>query len=131
MICLDSTFLIDFLRNESFAVKKVSELKDEVLVTTTINIFEVMFGLHILKGDVSKKWGSFKYLIDNLDVFNLDLESSFNASKIASDLVKEGKEINAMDCLVAGIMLMNNCNMIVTRDKEYFNRVKGIKVEHY
>lgn len=131
MICLDSTFLIDFLRNEPFAVKKVSELKDEVLVTTTVNIFEVMFGLRILKGDVSKKWGSFKYLIDNLDVFNLDLESSFNASKIASELVKEGKEINAMDSLVAGIILSNNCNKIVTRDKEHFNRIKGIKIEDY
>lgn len=131
MICLDSTFLIDFLRNDLLAIKKLSEFKDEVLVTTTINVFEVMFGLHILKRDVSKKLDSFNYLTSNLDIFNFDLKSSFIASKIASELVKEGKEINAMDSLVAGIMLSNGCNKIITRDKEYFSRIKGIKVEEY
>ena len=41
MICLDSTFIIDFLRNDPKAIKKAEEIKNEVIVTTSINVFEV------------------------------------------------------------------------------------------
>ena len=42
MRCLDTTFLIDFLKNDKSAVNKASEIKEDALVTTSINIFEVL-----------------------------------------------------------------------------------------
>ena len=131
MKCLDTTFLIDFLKNDVGAINKALEIKDEALATTTINIFEVLLGVHrkkhVAEGEVEK----FKKLIGNFDIFYFDIESSFLASKITADLISQGKEINAMDCLVAGTMISKNCHNIVTRDKEHFQRIKGIKVEGY
>ena len=51
MKCLDATFLIDFLRNDRSAINKALEIKEEVLVTTSINIFEVLLGIYRKKKD--------------------------------------------------------------------------------
>ena len=131
MKCLDATFLIDFLRNDKFAINKALEIKEEVLVTTSINIFEVLLGIYRKKKNTEAELEQFKKLISKLDVLNFDTESSFISSKITADLISEGKEIDAMDCLTAGAMISKNCNAIVTRNKEHFQRIKGIKVEVY
>ncbi|MBI2542146.1 PIN domain-containing protein [Candidatus Woesearchaeota archaeon] len=119
------------MKNDKDAIEKVKEIKDSVLITTTINIFEVLLGIHRKKHTTEAELEKFKKLIGNIDILHFDLESSFLASKITADLINQGKEINAMDCLVAGAMMSKNCYSIVTRDKEHFQRIKGIKVEGY
>lgn len=131
MKCLDTTFLIDFLKNDKSAVEKALELKDEEIFTTSINVFEVLLGIYRRKAGQQVELENFKKLIGNFDVLHFDARSSFIASKITADLISEGREINAMDCLVAGTMLSKNCRNIVTRDKEHFQRIKGIRVEGY
>ena len=131
MKCLDSTFLVDFLRNDKSAINKALEIKEEALVTTSVNIFEVLLGIYRKKKNSEAELEQFKKLISKLDVLYFDTESSFISSRITADLISEGKEINAMDCLTAGAMLSKNCNAIVTRNKEHFQRIKGITVEGY
>ena len=131
MKCLDSTFLVDFLRNDKSAINKALEIKEEALVTTSVNIFEVLLGIYRKKKNSEAELEQFKKLISKLDVLYSDTESSFISSRITADLISEGKEIDAMDCLTAGAMLSKNCNAIVTRNKEHFQRIKGLKVEGY
>ena len=131
MKCLDATFLIDFLRNDRSAINKALEIKDDALVTTSINIFEVLLGIHRKRKSSEHEMEQFKKLISKLDVLYFDTDASFISSKITADLISEGKEIDAMDCLTAGIMISKNCNAIVTRNKEHFQRIKWIKVEGY
>ena len=131
MKCLDTTFLIDFLRNEKDAVDKASQINDDALVTTTINVFEVLFGIYKRKEKPEKELEAFKSLLSKLDILEFDISSSFQASRIAADLVKQGKQINMMDTLIAGIILSKNCNNIVTRDKEDFGKIKELNVEGY
>lgn len=134
MKCLDTTFLIDFLRNKEFAVNKSIELNNEPLATTSINLFEVLLGIYRKRESQESKENkvsAFKKLISNFNILYFDTESSFIASKITADLIAKGKEINAMDCLVAGIMISKNCQTIITRDREHFKRIKGIRVEGY
>ena len=131
MKCLDSTFLVDFLRNDKSAINKALEIKEEALVTTSVNIFEVLLGIYRKRKNSEAELEQFKKLISKLDVLYFDTESSFISSRITADLISEGKEIDAMDCLTAGAMISKNCNAIVTRNKEHFQRIKGIKVEGY
>ena len=131
MKCLDSTFLIDFLRNDKSAIDKAQEIKDDALATTSINIFEVLLGIYRKKQASESELINFKKLIGNLDVLYFDTESSFIASKITADLISEGKEIDALDCLTAGAMISKNCHTIVTRNKGHFQRIKGVNVEGY
>ena len=44
MICVDTSCIIDFLKNEKEAVNIIDKHKDE-LVTTDINVFEVFMGI--------------------------------------------------------------------------------------
>ncbi|MBI4155312.1 type II toxin-antitoxin system VapC family toxin [Candidatus Woesearchaeota archaeon] len=130
MKCLDSTFIIDFLRNEKEAVKKATEIEGGDLVTTTISIFEVMLGVN--SGvNRDKRFKDFMNFLDNIEILSLDFKSSLKAAEVACDLMKSGNRIEDNDNLIAGTSLANNCNIIITRNKDHFERVKGIKVENY
>ena len=131
MRCLDSTFLVDFLRNDKSAINKALQIKDDILVTTSINVFEVLLGIYRKKESRRDELENFKKLIGNLDILYFDTKASFAASKISADLMNQGREIDAMDCLTAGTIMSQNCDTIVTRNKEHFQRIKGIKVEGY
>ena len=131
MKCLDTTFLIDFLKSDKNAINKALEIKDDLLITTSVNVFEVLLGIYRKKETAQNKLDQFKKLIANLNIVNFDVESSFKASKIEADLISQGKEINAMDSLVAGTMISKGCDTVITRDKEHFERIKGLKAETY
>lgn len=132
MICLDTTFIIDFLKNNPSAINACNNLKDEILVTTTVNVFEILFGI-LRKKQINhtKEIEGFMNFISSVDVLSLDYKSSVRASELASDLVRKGLQIESNDCLIAGTMLANNCNTLISLDKEHFQRIKGIKVENY
>lgn len=131
MICLDTTIIIDFLKNKPNAIEACDKIKDEQLATTTVNIFEIMLGILRKKSGYDYELAGLMKFINNLTILSFDYGSSVNAAQIASDLFKSGMQIESNDCMIAGIMLSNNCNTIVTRDVEHFKRIKGIKVEGY
>jgi predicted nucleic acid-binding protein len=56
MKCVDTTFLIDLLRDDEGAVEKAEEL-DEFgeTITTEINVFELVFGIQRSKSVNHKK----------------------------------------------------------------------------
>ena len=45
MICLDSDFIVDVLKQSKNAVLKFESLKDEIVVSTEVNYFELLYGL--------------------------------------------------------------------------------------
>lgn len=131
MICLDTSVIVDFLRNNSDAIEALNEINGEQLATTTINIYEIVLGILRKKTNYNKEFASLMKLAGNLSILELNYDSSFKAAEIGSDLIKRGMEIQSNDCLIAGVMLSNDCNRIITRDKEHFQRIKGIRVEGY
>lgn len=132
MICIDSTLLVDFLNNRPEAITIVKKFIDKDLSTTSVNIFETVFGIY-KKGNSNnkKEVEHFENLMENLTVLYLDYKASVLAAQIANDLIKRGREVQSHDCLIAGIMLSNGCDRIITRDTDHFKRIKWIKVERY
>ena len=130
MKLLDSIFLIDFLRSDHQAVKMASSLSNETLTTSSINLFEVMLGIHLGTHKSEEKLNKLRDIINSLHIFTFGPDDSFVAFKIAANLIKSGQEIDDLDSLIAGVMKSNNCFEIVTRDK-HFSRIKGIKVISY
>ncbi len=129
MKCLDTTFLIDFLKNRTEAIKKAEEIKEDVVITTTINVFEALQGFYFESNE--KKIEILNDFLNTIEILPLNLSASFQAAQIRAKLMNQGKDINVLDSLIAGTMLANNCNTIVTRNKDHFERIKGIKVESY
>ena len=126
-ICLDTDFLINFLRNgkkEAEFVKE-NELKNN-LATTYINAFELYYGAY----KSSNKQENIKHLallLARLELLNLSEESVKKVGEILAALEKEGKAIEFRDILIGTIALVNNFS-IKTNNIKHFNRIKELKV---
>src|SRR3989338_3798728 len=130
MICLDSDFIIDLLKQKPDAVLKLKSLRGETLVSTEVNYFEILYGIfkkHILS---QKELDLIQEFFDALRTITFDHISAYNAAKISSDLEKEDMIIGFNDSLIAGICVYNNCS-ILTKNVKHFLRIKELKVETY
>ena len=128
MKLVDTTFLID-MTNGVESTKKIIQ-NNETLLTTQINMHEFLRGL-FLKGISKNKIDKTMELFENIKVLQLDDNSIISSAKIWAEMVKTGKELPTIDCLIAGIALSNNINTIITEDVTHFSRIKGLKVETY
>jgi predicted nucleic acid-binding protein len=129
MICFDTDFIIDLLREKPNAAAKYEELEDD-LATTEINYFEVLFGIFKKRELSQKELNSAEQLFDTLNILALDHNSSYSAAEIAGRLSKQGLVIEINDNLIAGMCVSKNC-AILTKNVKHFSRIKGLKVETY
>ena len=132
MKCLDSTFIIDLLRNKPNAKQKYLEIDKDLIVTTIINLYELMSGVYLTKDkNYEKHLGVLNEFLKRINILQLSLLSVEKASKINGELSSEGKKIDDLDILTAGICLSNGCEVIVTENAKHFSRIQGLKVETY
>ena len=128
-IVFDTDILIDFLRNKKEAVLLIDSLKNENLATTAINAFELFWGAHKVRSQLT----TVERLLNSLALLNTTKKSMKEAGRIAATLASQGIQINVGDLLIAAICKVNNC-AIATNNKKHFVRIEGLKmwpVENY
>lgn len=131
MKAIDTTFIIDILRNDKNALMKSIELdKEPIVFTTEANVYEVVSGIQ-QKINKEKALHDLEVLLSRLTILPLDHKATIKAGRISGELLQEGKMIDDIDCLTAGIALTNGCDTIVTRNAKHFGRVAELKVEIY
>ena len=124
----DSDFIISVLRGSQKVMKKLDEFNEEQLATTSINEFEVLYGaVHNGKLD---EVAQAKKFFERLKIFEFDGPSAQIASKLHSQLTKQGNRIDFMDLFIASIVLANN-GTLVTRNKKHFDRIPGLEIEEW
>ena len=125
---LDTTFLIDVLRDRKEAVEKAKELERsfEPVRTTTISVFELWQGVK----DLAEEREDIGNLLSSLGMLPFDLESAFLAGDIQRRLIKTGEGIDPEDSMIAGIVLKNK-ETILTKNVKHFGRIQGLKIETY
>ncbi len=129
---LDSTVLIDLLKGEKSAIDTIERLrKTATLYTTTVNVYEVLRGIHVFHKDKEKHLQALRVLTGNIYVLNLDSEASEKAALIYADLRMKGLEIDPPDYLIAGIALTNGISILVTRNEKHFDAIKELSVVSY
>jgi len=128
MKVLDTTYLIDLLR----ADKKVLELfKNEAeLLTTQINMYEVISGLFLRKISYSK-FSEILSLFEHIRVIPFDDDAVIHSARIYSELTKRGKKIPDTDCMIAGSALGRGIDTIITRDIKDFRKITEMNIETY
>jgi len=129
MKCLDSDMIIGFLRGKAECLKKMNDLENESLATTTINIFELQYGAKISNRS-EENLEELKKILNSLNIFSFDYKSCDEASSIFADLRKMGKIIGIKDILIAGICRSNKLDLI-TKNVKQFENVKGLKIEGF
>jgi len=121
---LDTCFLIDLLHGDPGAVAKANEVNRAA--TTTVNLYEIFFGVYNATRDVPKRINEVERLIERLEVLELDEASSKLAAENMVKLHKEGSPLDALDVFMASIGITNNCTQILTRNTRHFERISGI-----
>ncbi len=129
---VDTTFLIDLLRGDATARQKAIELDQEGTVCTTeANVYELVQGISHKAPDKERAMRELEMLLVRLSVFPLGREAATRAGQISARLMAEGRMTDDVDCLVAGILLANGCETIVTRNVKHFERISELAVERY
>ena|SRR3989344_3994944 len=128
---LDTTFLIDILRNKQEASDKLKSLeKLNIPIAVAVpSIVEIFAGLHYSKKSDEEK-GRIIDVLESQVIHDLDKESARKAGEIKGNLIKTGNDIELMDCMIAGIAYKNK-EPILTRNVKHFSKIKGINVETY
>jgi tRNA(fMet)-specific endonuclease VapC len=127
MVCLDTDFLVAYLRKDSAAKSKLEELEtmQEPLHTTIINAFELYKGAHKSK-DSKTELAKVEILLDAFFLLALDRDSA----KAAGALHDKSNPIGESDLLIGSIALANK-QTLITRNIKHFERVPGLKVESW
>lgn len=117
---LDTIVLIDILNGDKRAETKLNQMKSNAFFyTTTINIYEVLRGIHTLKKEKGKHLLALKLLTNNLTVLDIDLAASEEAAMIYSSLRSKGIEIDEADYLIAGACMSNGIRSLMTRNEKH------------
>ena len=106
MIFIDSDIIIDYFRGDESIVNILNKNSDEI-ATTEINVFEVMFGFYLKNNISEKKIKEAKEFFKNIEVFSFNQSCGKKAAELLSKLIKEGKQIDQNDCLIASMILKN------------------------
>ncbi len=125
--CLETTFIIDFLRGKEGAIGKYNAIKELQLETTAIVAWEILRGPKLC-GRVKEYDVALRFL-EQLAIVPFTLTASRIAAEIEQKLQEKGQRVNLIDVLIAASVLENNA-ILVTRDEGYRN-IPGLKVEFY
>jgi tRNA(fMet)-specific endonuclease VapC len=133
MICLDSSFIIDYLKGDLSAKKILLKYKKEKIFVSEFTVFEVAEGLiYSLKKNKNKQmFNIFFEFLETIEILPLTNFFSLEAAKIRANLSISGKKIDSLDSLIAGSMIANNIYKIITRNTQHFSRIKNIMVLEY
>lgn len=132
MICLDSTTIIDFLKNKKEAVAVIRDYREQdSLITTEISAFEIFAGIYLKDNINNEELNRVIEFFKSIDVLPFDELCGQEAAQIYATLSKSGKMIEEADIFISAIMKKNGCLNIITRNKEHFLRINGIKVIGY
>jgi predicted nucleic acid-binding protein len=125
MVCLDTDFMVAYLRKDPEAKSKLEELESlkEPLHTTTINAYELYKGAH-RANNPSVELLKVDALLDAFFILALDRDSA----RSAASLQDRSKPIGESDLLIGSIALANK-QRLVTRNKKDFARIPGLTVE--
>ena len=130
MAILESSFLIDVMRNNQQALEILDSLEQQEpeLLVATPSVMELWIGALLSTRPDSEK-RKVEELLDNLEKAPLDAPSAKRSAEVWAELSQRGVAIEAIDTMIAGIALSRG-EKVVTRD-EHYARIPGLKVLKY
>jgi tRNA(fMet)-specific endonuclease VapC len=135
VIFLDTTFLVDILRKDNAAISWLSNLEEQALYTSEVNVFELYTGLFRIsessKAKHKKRTFELEQLLSRMEILSFDRNSAIESAKMYSHLMNKGEPIGARDIMIAGIALSRGITRLVTRNVREFQRIPSLSVEPY
>jgi predicted nucleic acid-binding protein len=130
MIGIDTSAIIDMFKEEKLLLEVLKNINDEI-ISTIVNYQEVLFGLDLLNPKHLIEFNYYESFFNEMEIMSLSKKASQKSAEISWYLKKKGIIIDNFDCMVAGILLVNGINEIITRNKKHFEHIPGLKVISY
>ena len=129
MVCLETSFLIDFLRGEPRAVHHFETLVKIAGVTVAApTIMEITTGAALNESRQERE--KLNEFLSSITVLPLDREAALHAGDIAASLILAGEHLEAMDIQIGSIAAVNG-QSLVTANVKHFSRIPGLIVQSY
>lgn len=129
MVCLETSFLIDLLRERSGARELAQQLSKETRLTVAApSVMEVWSGACLAKASVEEKH-KVNELLQSVEILPLDERSAKWAAEIEYSLISQGTSMQLADVQIAAIAQING-ETLITRDGD-FSRIAGLKLLKY
>ena len=125
----DTSFVIDLIRNNPAAVRKINELSGEEQKITSPTVFELYTGVSRSKWPEKEKKKVLEYL-SRQTIIEMDAKSAEFAGTIDGDLIRKGERISQVDCMIAGIALCKK-ETVLTKNVKDFSKIKTLSLESY
>ena len=130
MIGIDTSAIIDLFKEEKSLLNLLKNINDK-LASTIINYQEIVFGLNPIDFKHKTEKEHYESFFNDINLMLLTKLSADKSSEILWELRRKGKTIDEFDCMIAGILLSNGVNKIITRNVKHFENIRGLKVIPY
>ncbi|MCZ6653639.1 MAG: PIN domain-containing protein [Planctomycetota bacterium] len=130
MVCLDTSFLVDFLRGRKDAVEFLTDLQEssEAITVAAPSVFELVEAAEIARSEKEK--AVIHELVSSLAVLPLDSETAWAAGRLSAELIFAGEPIGQMDTLI-GAIAHHHGEPIVSKNIKHFERIPELRVQEY
>ncbi|MDD1659539.1 MAG: type II toxin-antitoxin system VapC family toxin [Methanomicrobiales archaeon] len=130
MPVLDTSFLVDLMREDGEALDALARIEEEYhnLATTVVNLLELFRGAYLSE---RREENSAKVLkiVETLDVIGFAWETYPIYGTLSATLKEKGISVNEFDVVIAALVLETD-GIIVTRD-QHFRSIPGLEVIGY
>lgn len=130
MIGLDTCVLIDLFRKDKVLIQLFATIQESIYLNDIVYL-ELLMGLDPDNKKHNEEERFYESLFSAFPLVQLNACAIKKTRDIFWKLKKEGKELHASDCSIAGIYLANGINTIITKNRSHFERIKGLKVLGY
>lgn len=125
MICLDSSFLVDYLRGEDYAKEFLNDVEGDVrLLVPTVVLHELYTGA--LRGSQTRSVSNVRNALGTTEFVGFTDAAAEEAAEIRATLADRGDLINPLDLLIGGVARDAGA-AVVAVDRDY-GRVPGLDV---
>jgi len=129
--CLDTSVLIDAMRDRPEARRAVEAASESGIATTEVNVYELYVGAHRDGHLVQREIQGIERSLAEIEVLPLVRPASVRAAALTSLLRSRGQGVGTLDVLIAAIALVHGITRILTRDVADFRRIPGLRVDSY
>jgi tRNA(fMet)-specific endonuclease VapC len=119
LIVIDTSVAVSFLRGDRSAVATLQSTaaSTDALGISSVSLFELLGPLRHRKLEAQER--TLRAFVSRLRLLPLDADSAEVAAQIMGSLLRTGRELNAMDVMIAGTALAAGAEKIVTRDRDF------------
>jgi len=129
-VILDSSFVINLMRNDEGAVRKATELEEQgtTLRVPAMTVTELYVGVGYSE-ELRKEVEKIDRAVGSKPTVKMDDEIAKEAGRMIGELKREGEPVGRGDAVIGATALVRG-EPVLTRNTEDFERL-GVEVEGY